>query len=100
MAMARSPSSTCTSTPGWLSAYVEKVCVFFVGNAGVALDQRRHDATGRLEPKGQRGGVDHEEVVDLRAGLPREDSRLHRRRRARSLVEMSLRVCFRKSAAK
>ena len=47
-------------------------------DAGVALDRRRHDAAGCLESKGQRGGVDHEEVVDLRAGLPREDSRLHR----------------------
>mmetsp|Transcript_110152 Transcript_110152/g.284650 ORF Transcript_110152/g.284650 Transcript_110152/m.284650 type:complete len:210 (+) Transcript_110152:528-1157(+) len=29
--MARSPSKTWMSTPGWLSAYVVKVCPFFVG---------------------------------------------------------------------
>ena len=27
----RSPSYTCINTPGWLSAYVENVCDFFVG---------------------------------------------------------------------
>ena len=27
----RSPSYTWISTPGWLSEYVEKICVFFVG---------------------------------------------------------------------
>ena len=29
--MARSPSYTWISTPGWLSAYVVNVCVCFVG---------------------------------------------------------------------
>ncbi|PWV06959.1 putative heat-shock protein hsp70 [Trypanosoma cruzi] len=43
--IARSPSKTWMCTPGWLSAYVEKIWLFLVGIVVLRLISDVHDAT-------------------------------------------------------
>mmetsp|Transcript_16090 Transcript_16090/g.54664 ORF Transcript_16090/g.54664 Transcript_16090/m.54664 type:complete len:212 (-) Transcript_16090:1041-1676(-) len=67
--MERSPSYTWMSTPGWLSAYVEKVCVFLAGTVVLRL------MSAVMTPPA--------------VSMPRESGATSRRRRSCSFSEFS-----------
>merc|ERR1719163_1729304 len=60
--MERSPSKTWMSTPGWLSAYVEKVCDFFAGTVVLRLIK------AVITPPAVSRPADEDDLVDLGLG--------------------------------
>ncbi|KAF5218458.1 hypothetical protein ECC02_008635 [Trypanosoma cruzi] len=71
-----------------------KDLAFLGRNRRVALDQRRHDATRRLDAKRQRGHVEQQQALRLLALAARQDEGLHGGTVRHSLIRVDALVQF------
>ncbi|PWV19203.1 putative heat-shock protein hsp70 [Trypanosoma cruzi] len=92
--IARSPSKTWMCTPGWLSAYVEKIWLFLVGIVVLRLISDVMTPPAVSMPSVSGGHVEQQQALRLLALAARQDEGLHGGTVRHSLIRVDALVQF------